>query len=369
MHKKHMLWRFTLLTGLVVYTLSFAEVCVRLMDSQPLMPRYITGTAWGVRGNIPNATYRHKTQEVDVEYRINSQGMRADKSYSFQKPAQTCRVALFGDSFFMGYELALEDTFAAQLEKQLGSTGTKAEVINFAVSGFGTAEMMRTYTQYAVKFSPDLVIFQWHSTDPDDNIRSALYELKDEKVVRGQDKYLPSVALQDALMKWRLYRIIADNSHLYAWARERVATFVKRMLVTMSEAAVGKSAQASSTPANGQQLSPQETYSEKLSAELLREAKRETREAGSSFLVVDIPDPVTRTSFNSSWKLVPASLVADIPVLHAADVFQPLASPTTKLYFEKGHGHITPPAAHALAVAVAAQIERDGSCTTATTAP
>jgi len=93
--------------ALIAYTAILAEGYFRLLDPQPLMPRYVTGTPWGVRGNIPNARYWNHTPEVDVEYRINGQGLRADRDYPLQKPAGTCRVAVFGDSFFFGIELDL----------------------------------------------------------------------------------------------------------------------------------------------------------------------------------------------------------------------------------------------------------------------
>src|SRR4051794_17076478 len=119
--------------ALALYSFVFAECFLRILDPQPILPRYVTGTAWGVRGNIPNARYWHRTAEVTVEYRINAQGMRADRDYPLAKPPGVCRIALFGDSFFMGYELALEDTFAAKLEKRLNARGVTAEVLNFSV--------------------------------------------------------------------------------------------------------------------------------------------------------------------------------------------------------------------------------------------
>ena len=64
-----LLRRVLLGVGLVLYTLLFAEGFVRVFDPQPLMPRYISGTDWGVRGNIPHARYWHHTPEIDVQYR------------------------------------------------------------------------------------------------------------------------------------------------------------------------------------------------------------------------------------------------------------------------------------------------------------
>lgn len=128
----------------------------------------------------------------------------------------------------VGYELDLEDTFTTQVEQGLGAQAINAEVLNFSVSGFGTAEVLRNYEQFGRKFDPDLVLFEWHSTDPDDNVRSGLYRLESGNLEPDRRKYLPGVQVQDLLMKSRLYRLIADNSQLDALIRERAAGSVKR---------------------------------------------------------------------------------------------------------------------------------------------
>ena len=69
--------RKTLLVGLAgLYILLFGEVFLRVMDPQPLMPRYVVGTDWGIRGNEPSITYRHWTPETETTITTNSLGMR-----------------------------------------------------------------------------------------------------------------------------------------------------------------------------------------------------------------------------------------------------------------------------------------------------
>ncbi len=125
----------------LVYALFFSELFLRYLSPQALVPRYVTAAPWGIRGNIANAVYRHHTPEVDVELRINPQGMRDNRIFPQIKPQGTCRIALFGDFYFMGFEAELEDSIAYQLEQNMRSAGFRVEVSNFAVSGFGNAEM------------------------------------------------------------------------------------------------------------------------------------------------------------------------------------------------------------------------------------
>ena len=77
----------------------------------------------GVRMNVPDAQYWQTTPEVQVQVRINAQGIRSDREYSYQKLENRCRILLFGDSFFMGYEVDLKDSLAYLLEQRLNVEG------------------------------------------------------------------------------------------------------------------------------------------------------------------------------------------------------------------------------------------------------
>jgi hypothetical protein len=334
--------------ALGLYALLLAELCVRVLDPQPLMPRYVTGTSWGVRGNIPGAHYRHKTPEVDVEYRINSQGLRADQEYPEQPVAGLCRIGMIGDSYFVGYEVDIQDSVAHQLELALQARGIATEVLNFSVSGFGTAEMLRTYEGRMRKFSPDLVLMQWHATDLDDNVRSGLYVLDGNGLRRGAAEYLPSVELQDRLMRWKLYRLISDHSQLYSYARERASAVVKTLLVSRRAAPSEPEAPVTEIPGTG--------ASGLLSARLLRESMHVVEGDGAGFLVVDIPEPLNQGELVSVWTRLPVGEVGEVPVLHATDTLSPMLSKGIKLYFRKGHWHLTPVASKALAASIADRV-------------
>jgi hypothetical protein len=309
---------------------------------------------------------------VDVQYRINRQGLRADREYPLAPPPDSCRIGLIGDSYFVGYEADLEDTLARRLEIELEKRGVGAEVLNFSVSGFGTAEMLRTWEGQMRAFDPDLVLMQWHVTDFDDNVRSGLYGVKDGALQRGADTYLPSIALQDRLMRSALYRTIADNSQLYAVARERAAEAVKGLLVVMQEARRGNDAPEPEPEPEPQPEAVADVPAASgastdalLSGLLLREAMTQVGSTGAGFLVVDIPERDTRERVNSVWNKLPAELVKDVPVYHAGDALEPLLSPQTSVFFEKGHWHLVPVAVAAVAADLAARVEpllRDGRC-------
>lgn len=371
-------WRRALLAmALVSYTLLFSELFVRLLDPQALMPRYVTGTAWGVRGNIPHAHYYHHTPEVDVEFRINAEGMRDEREFPLQKPAGVCRVAVFGDSFLVGYELKLQDTFAARLEQRLRSAGINAEVLNFSVSGFGTAEELQTFEGFGRRFDPDVVMFQWHESDPDDNVRSGLFALKRGELVRISDQYQPGVQTQDLLMKSRLYRLVADHSHLYSLVRERIAGFLKAELVNLkhsvrqelARSAVDRQPHPAQPPQNFKNPSPvkaaaasgaagpaaaagtipdedlQDIWARpdiQLSAALLARSRATVEADHRNFYVVAIPTPRSRVEIRSAADLLPPQTRSLLRIISPDAAFRRAARPDLKLYYERGHGHLTP---------------------------
>jgi hypothetical protein len=336
--------RRTLLgAGLVLYTLLFAEGFVRLFDPQPLMPRYITGTAWGVRGNIPNARYWHHTSEVDVQYRINGEGLRADRDYPQRKPPGTCRIGIFGDSFLFGLEVDLRDSFADRLERRLREKGFPVEVLNFSVGGFGTAEMLQTYEQFGRNFDLDVVLFSWDTSDLTDNVRSDLYRLKNGKLERANREYLPAVNVQDRLMRYRLYRLIADHSEFYTFVRDRISLLLKMRLQSerkqsLSVADVGE---AEGVPDDDLDELQHRNKIE-LSAAILTHTDDVVTSSGADFYLIDIPAKLSRTEFASPLDILPVPLRSRLKIISPLAALSKAARPDLKLFYEKGQGHFTP---------------------------
>ncbi len=58
-----------------------------LFGEQVKFPRHVVGAPFGVRINEPGAVYRHKSADVNVWFRINGEGMRADRDYPRAKPS------------------------------------------------------------------------------------------------------------------------------------------------------------------------------------------------------------------------------------------------------------------------------------------
>jgi lysophospholipase L1-like esterase len=114
--------------------------------------------------------------------RINRYGFRhGDRGPA--KPAETWRVAVLGDSFIEAFQVPEEQTFCAQLERRLQAcadlAGRRVEVLNFGVSGYGTAQQLRMLRHYAAQYRPDLVLLAFF---PGNDLRNNSAELEPYQV-------------------------------------------------------------------------------------------------------------------------------------------------------------------------------------------
>jgi hypothetical protein len=92
---------------------------------------------------------------------INSDALR-DVEHAVQKPANTLRIAVIGDSYAEALQVDLEEIWWRIMQDKLNSCAyfarNEVEVINFGVSGYGTAQEYITLKEKVWKYSPDIVI-------------------------------------------------------------------------------------------------------------------------------------------------------------------------------------------------------------------
>ncbi|HBL27449.1 MAG TPA: G-D-S-L family lipolytic protein, partial [Acidobacteria bacterium] len=106
------------------------------------------------------------TKEGDAEVRINRDGLRDDE-HPVARPAGEVRIAVLGDSCVEALQVPAEATFSAILEQELARCpavgGRRVEVLNFGVSGYGTAQELLTLQHQVWKYDPGLVLLAFYS--------------------------------------------------------------------------------------------------------------------------------------------------------------------------------------------------------------
>ena len=122
-------------------------------------------------------------EEGKAYIRINSAGLR-DREHARAKPPHTFRIVVLGDSYAEALQVPMEETFWSVLERQLKGCPALArrepEVINFGVSGYGTAQELLMLSHRVWPYNPDVVILAF-TTGNDVRNNSRVLEQDDLK--------------------------------------------------------------------------------------------------------------------------------------------------------------------------------------------
>lgn len=186
-------WKVWLGNGVLVVVatllgLFVAEVAVRI--AAPRATSTSRADRYGLAMHYPGIT-RYLPQ-FGVEVSFNSAGMR-DREHSQEKPSDTFRILVLGDSFMEAYQVPFEESLPSLLEQSLHDRGIrKVEVINAGVSGWGTDDALRFLTEYGLAYEPDLlVVAMTLHNDVSDNLREYWHTLEGGELVETDREPIP----------------------------------------------------------------------------------------------------------------------------------------------------------------------------------
>ena len=167
-----------LLLGSAVFALAAFEIVLRAIGySAPIWFEPDPRLGWRMR---PGLAARY-TQEGRGFVRANAEGMR-DRDHLPDKPAGVYRIAVLGDSYAEARQVEREQAFWALLPGELAAcgfqSGSEIEVLNFGVSGYGTAQEYLMLESTAIRYQPDLVLLQFTNGN---DVRNNSFALEPEK--------------------------------------------------------------------------------------------------------------------------------------------------------------------------------------------
>lgn len=352
----------TALAALLLFVTALAlsaailEVGVRtFLGTQVKFPRHVVGAPWGLRINEPGAVYRHHSPDVLIWFRINAQGMRADRDYAYEKPPGVQRIVSLGDSFTAGYEVEGNETFSAVLERELNQRGRRVEVLNAGVSGFSNAEALLYLERELWRYEPDVVLLSFFVNDIVDNVRTGLFTLEDGALVPRAESYVPAGAIGNFLNTNFVFNLLSERSDAFALLKEKATLLLKRRMVQENlQNVTGAAAAAAKPPGEGSAEAP---YDQRLTVAILDAIAASCRARGVPFVLQSIPYEIPATK----------ELVDGLPrgfdttqegvhVLRAAEVLAPYVG-REPLYYPRSHYHWTPLSHRLSGEALAALIE------------
>lgn len=122
--------------------------------------------------------------EGDALITTNGMGLR-DREHTRQKPPETLRIAVLGDSFTAAVQVPVEQAWWRVMEDELGDcaalSGRRPDVLNFAVSGYSTAQELLMFNHRVRAFHPDVVLLAFF---PGNDLNENLSELDEDPSLR-----------------------------------------------------------------------------------------------------------------------------------------------------------------------------------------
>ena len=325
-------------------------------------------------------------EEGEGFVKINRYGMRDDREISKNKSPGMYRIAILGDSFAEAFQVDVRDTFWRVLENKLNACfafdGKKAEVLNFGVAGYSTAQELATLRSKVWDFQPDMVLLAFLSGNDVRDNHPALCQTNTAIFFTFKDG---SLSLDNALLHSLAFRVksshpyqqlanILDHFCLYQFAKKIRRSYLllfktpsPKLNPAYTRAESGKATvnpgSAASGPAGKQAVmnigldnhiyfSPQsQEWDEawRITEALIEQMHKDVMERGAKFLLVSLangiqvnPDPKVRDAFaktiGSGDLLYPDRRIESFAVAHGIDaiILAPIMqkhAEQTKQYF------------------------------------
>ena len=179
---------FVMLLGSVLAACVAGEVALRLLDDSPYAP----GDNSGRHAPDPDVGHVYRPdfeqtisgREFRTEWRSNAQGLRAERDFG-PKPPGLYRILVVGDSFTVGDQVPVEQTYPGVLQRRFDADygPGKIEVVNAGFPGYGTVNEARWIAKFGAALEPDLVVVGMTPNDLLENQFPLQYTARDGAMV------------------------------------------------------------------------------------------------------------------------------------------------------------------------------------------
>ena len=162
----------------------------------------------------PNLSYRHQTNEYDVTYYTNDQGLRTNylrKNIKSNKDEKIFRILFLGPSFTFGWANNYKDIFPSIIEKEITIEGKVVEVMNLGTPAQPIEYQLCWLQKMGYKFNPDMIVQSVYGNPA--RISTKCQETNNPPVVKNGYLYLSEPNLGEKII------ILAKSSAIvfYGW--------------------------------------------------------------------------------------------------------------------------------------------------------
>jgi len=162
---------------LLLVVLAGMEIFARVLYSRPSMHFGLEMWKYArqlkIRAENDDMSHRHRPNThaflMGVDVNINSLGLR-DHDVSLQKPPDTFRIVVLGDSTTFGWGVHFDKTDPKLLERSLNANPPcprckNYEVLNADVGNYNTAQELASFKEQWLALNPDMVLIGWYIND------------------------------------------------------------------------------------------------------------------------------------------------------------------------------------------------------------
>ncbi len=171
----------------------------------------------------PNASYTNvgvagRPNEYQVKVKNNSYHFN-DVEHTKDKPKDTIRILIIGDSFVNGNQVSLEQTFFRRLEKKLNdqSQTKRYEVISLGDHGAGPLNYWNAMLTPGLSFDPDIILVEFL---PENDVTSTVDSLKQKWVAWEKTAIQKTILMSPSTPAW-VYKSRFLSLLLYAFDQFR----------------------------------------------------------------------------------------------------------------------------------------------------
>ncbi len=219
---KDFIGKMSLILSACVFILFFVEIVIRLFFPTPMVINNIGPFRFVTN---PKIIYEFIPGTLIDSSIINHQGFK-DMDFIREKPRNTIRIAMLGDSITQGMNIPIGKTFSDQLENLLNKrtvekySNLRYEVMNFGVGGYNLEAEVETLKTKALDYSPDIVVLNFFHNDNEPVPGMSFIannEINENQRMRIFKKYYSSrntiwrFAKRNVLYKSKLYLFLIDR--------------------------------------------------------------------------------------------------------------------------------------------------------------